>query len=452
MCRVICLIAVTTAALSACEIAGRLPAAEYEIIETLKIDEVPSWFPVGFCLLTDEPHQYVAYYNQQHQMVVAHRDTSESTWQRIELPSKVGWDSHNYVALAVDKSGCLHLSGNMHNVPLVYFRTRRPHDIRTFEKLQMTGKQEQRCTYPKFLMGDDDVLIFTFRSGSSGNGRRFYNRYDAVSRQWSRLFEEPLFEGEGERNAYPLGPVQGADGLFHVVWVWRETSDCATNHHLSYCRSRDLKKWETASGDPLQLPITLSDVKTWVDPIPVQGGIINGCQTLAFDAKERPMISYHKLDENGAMQIYIARFEDSRWRIQPITTWRKNITFSGRGAMPFIGIRIGELVRVQPGVLAISYRHRDYGSGHISLDDSTLKPLDKPITVIPEYPTQLLQPALQFDGISVRLAHDKNQLSDAQTKYVLRWETLPANHDRPRVPPLPPASTLELIKMRRVDK
>ena len=120
--------------------------------------------------------------------------------------------------------------------------------------------------------------------------------------------------------------------------------------------------------------------------------------------------------------------------------------------MPFIGIRIGELVRVQPGVLAISYRHRDYGSGHIFLDESTLRPTETTIELIPEYPRELRNPTMQFDGISVRLAHDNNQLDGAQTKYVLRWETLPANHDRPREPPLPPSSPLELIKMRRVDK
>lgn len=431
---------------------GQLSAEQYKITETLKVDNVPSWFPVGFCLLTHEPHQYVAYYNQRHQMVVAHRHTEESTWQKVELPSKVGWDSHNYISLAVDTSGRLHLSGNMHCVPLIYFRTRKPHDINTFEKLAMTGKQEQRCTYPRFLTDADGGLLFTYRSGGSGNGRRFYNRYDVLQQQWSRFFDSPLFEGEGERNAYPLGPVKGPDGRFHVVWVWRETPDCATNHHLSYCRSRDLKQWETASGKSLELPIKLRHSESWVDPIPVKGGIINGCQKLAFDAELRPMISYHKLDENGAMQIYIARFEGNQWRNRAVTNWEKNITFSGRGAMPFIGIRIGELVNVEPGVLAISYRHRDYGSGHVFVEESTLQPIDRTMKLIQEYPRHMHRPTLEFEGISVRLAQDVNRVSGAKTQYVLRWETLSANHDRPRQPPLPPASPLRLVKLERVGE
>ena len=120
--------------------------------------------------------------------------------------------------------------------------------------------------------------------------------------------------------------------------------------------------------------------------------------------------------------------------------------------MPFIGIRIGELVNVEPGVLAISYRHRDYGSGHLFVEKSTLQPIQRTLKLIQEYPRQLHRPTLEFKGISVRLAWDINRLSGAKTQYVLRWETLSANHDRPRQPPLPPASPLRLVKLERVGE
>src|SRR6056297_41142 len=104
-------------------------AATYRVADTLEIDTVPSWFPVGFCLLTHGQQQYVAYYNDQHEMVVACRKLEDRKWQQTVLPSKIGWDSHNYVTMAVDAAGYLHLSGNMHCVPLVYFRTEKPGDI-----------------------------------------------------------------------------------------------------------------------------------------------------------------------------------------------------------------------------------------------------------------------------------------------------------------------------------
>lgn len=434
--------------LAACQ-ADRLAAATYRIAETLDIDEVPSWFPVGFCLLTHDGRQYVAYYNQRHQMIVARRRLDEREWQQVELPSKVGWDSHNYVTMAVDSAGHIHVSGNMHCVPLIYFRTQERGDIATFERLAMTGQEEQRCTYPRFLNDADGRLLFTYRSGGSGNGRRFYNGYNVETKTWNRFLNTPLFEGEGKRNAYPHGPVKGPDGLFHVVWVWRDTPDCATNHHLSYARSRDLKHWETAAGKPVKTPLTLGQSELCVDPVPAAGGIINGCERLAFDADHRPIISYHKLDDNGHMQIYVARFQKTEWRRHPITAWDKNITFSGRGAMPFIGIRISGLRKVEPAMFSIEYRHRDYGSGRIVVNEETLQPLDRDVVAPSEYPKQLTKPTIASEGIRVRIAEDLAGENESNTKYVLRWETLGAHHDRPRQPPLPPASVLKLVTLER---
>ena len=292
-------------------------SSQYRLVETLEIDTVPSWFPVGFCLLTQDQHQLVAYYDKTHEMVVARRQLGAKQWQKTTLPSKVGWDSHNYITLAIDAKGIMHLAGNMHGVPLIYFRTERPGDISTFKRQAMTGQEERRCTYPRFLRDSNGTLLFTYRSGGSGNGRRFYNRYDVKTRTWSRFLNTPLFEGEGQRNAYPLGPSRGPDGLFHMIWVWRDTPDCATNHHLSYARSRDLKQWETAGGIPVPLPLTLGQPALCVDPIPSGGGIINGCARLVFDSGNRPVISYHKRDQNGHMQIYVARYEGGRWKRHP---------------------------------------------------------------------------------------------------------------------------------------
>ena len=47
----------------------------------------------------------------------------------VRLPSQVAWDSHNYITMTADRDGYLHLSGNMHVAPLVYFGTAKPYDI-----------------------------------------------------------------------------------------------------------------------------------------------------------------------------------------------------------------------------------------------------------------------------------------------------------------------------------
>ena len=429
---------------------GESLPAEYRIADTLKIDKVPSWFPVGFCLLTDQANQYAAYYNEAHRMIVARRRIPEREWQKIELPSKVGWDSHNYITMAIDTEGDIHLAGNMHCVPLIYFRTRKAGDITTFEKLTMTGKGEQRCTYPRFLQTPNDLLLFLYRSGGSGNGRRFYNRYDVRTKTWTRFLDTPLFEGEGKRNAYPMGPYRGPRSLFHFVWVWRDTPDCATNHHLSHARSRDLKHWETAGGQALKLPFTLDQTNTYVDAIPSGGGIINGCERLVFDMKDRPVVVYHKRDEHGHMQIYVARFQDGGWRRTAITSWDREIPFSGGGAMPFIGIRLGEVRRLESNHFSIDYRHRDYGSGRILLHGETLEPVEREVVVTREIPLTLLRPTITFDGMRVKIARDIGTSSATDRKYVLCWETIEAHYDRPRQSPLPSASVLKLVTLERI--
>ncbi len=420
------------------------------IEESLDIAEVPSGFPVRFCLLTHGNRQYVAYYDKERRMTVAARRLDSPEWQYQVLPTKIGWDSHNYVTMAVDDAGHLHVSGNMHAVPLIYFRTSKPHDITTLERIaSMTGRNEQRCTYPRFMRDADNRLIFHYRDGGSGNGNEIYNVYDLQTRTWKRMLDKPLTDGGGKMNAYALGPTHGPDGWFHMVWVWRDTPDCATNHHLSHARSKDLLNWESASGEKLNLPMTIDDQSAWVDPIPSGGGIINGCHNLVFDGEHRPVITYHKSDSNGHMQIYAARFEKGKWVIRQLTRWDKPIHFSGCGSMGFIGISISGLSRVEPGIFTMTYRHRDYGSGLLVIDEATLRPTEKTITPAKEYPEELERPRIDFEGITIRRANDIGSPEEEGVRYILQWETLGPNQDRPRDPPLPEPSLLRLHKLSR---
>lgn len=419
----------------------------WKIEQSWDIAEVPSDFPVEFCLLTAGKTQYVAYYDKLRRMTVASRRLDSNTWTYQVLPSKVGWDSHNYITMAVDNDGYLHVSGNMHGVPLIYFRMEKPGDISTLRKLSMTGKNEKRCTYPRFMRDADNRLIFRYRDGGSGSGSDIYNVYDLHTKTWTRLVDTPLTDGQGKMNSYSTVPVRGPDGLFHMIWVWRDTPDCATNHHLSYVRTRDMIHWESAFGDKIVLPITLSEKKLWIDPIPSGGGIINGAAKLFFDRDNRPVVNYHKSDKDGNMQIYVARPENDTWKHHQLTEWDKPIKFSGGSSMGFIGISISALSRVESGVLTMTYRHRDYGSGRLVIDEKTLQPLKKTITLVPDYPKQINQVQSDFEGMGIKRSQDIGDSGDVNMRYMLQWETLGSNRDRPRKPPLPSPSTLRLYKL-----
>jgi hypothetical protein len=437
------------AALAACVAASTLSAraepASATVEQVIEVAPVWSGHPVRFALLTHPPHQYVAFYDAERQMTVGSRRLDSDAWKLVRLPSRVGWDSHNYLTMALDDGGHLHLAGNMHCVPLVYFRTTAPHDVTTLRRVEaMVGRNERRCTYPRFLHNPEGELVFTYRDGSSGNGDQIWNVYDRGTTTWRRLLDEPLFSGRGKMNAYFVGPVQDGDGVYHVCWVWRDTPDCATNHDLCYARSRDLVEWQTSDGRPLDLPITIDNAEI-VDPVPAGGGMINGNTKVGFDTRGRPILSYHKFDAQGKTQLYNARREADGWTIYQTSDWDYRWAFQGGGTIRF-EIGLGPVTVEPGGSLIQAYRHAKHGSGRWKLDEKTLQPTG-PAPPRPRLPAQLRKLQSDRPGMGVRTASDLGESGEAGARYLLRWETLPSNRDRPRPGDPPPPSMLRLYKL-----
>ena len=419
-----------------------------------RIEVAPAWAgcPVGFSMLTCSNRQFLAFYGAERAMTLAQRDLSTNAWTFVELPSRLGWDSHNYVTLAVDEGGFLHVAGNMHAVPLVYFRSEKPLDIGTMAPVhRMTGEREKRVTYPRFMKGPDGALLFTYRDGGSGNGSTLWNRYDAASKTWSRLMAEPLFDGQGRMNAYPHGPVLGKDGYYHLTWVWRDTPACETCHDFSYIRSRDLIHWENAFGKPQALPIRLG-AEVVVDPVPVKGGLINPGQAIGFDTQGRAVLTYTKYDAAGNSQLMNARCEGGAWKRVQASEWTYRWEFSGGGSI------IGEIgvgpVEVEDGALVQGYSHAKLGGGRWRLDEVTLKPAGRAEPRV-QWPKELGRSEHPMPGMRVRSASDAaaDPASGASCDgfiYRACWESLQANRDRPQPGGIPPPSRLRVYKMRAV--
>jgi hypothetical protein len=261
---------------------GYLPGAE--VVENPAAD-VWSGARVGFDLLTEQNCQAIAYYAAAtRRMTVATRVLPNGRWRVRETVNVWnGWDSHNGITMAMDADGQLHVAGNFHRDPLAnrYFRTTKPCDATTLTAATMVGTQEASMTYPKFLRDplDANDLLFIYRDGRSGDGDYYVNRYDNVTRAWTRLSK--LLEGQPDDvGAYPqfeLGP----DGVYHVAFVWRDDSGAENNSNLSYVRSTDFRNWQTATGAALTLPLRrgadpTTDPKV-IDPVPGGGGLLNSC-------------------------------------------------------------------------------------------------------------------------------------------------------------------------------
>ena len=438
-------------------------ASEKPVIkEKIVIDKVWAGHPVAFFLGTKGPRQYVAYYNKDRRMIVGVRKLGEKKFKLFQMPSKLnrppnykrnesstilGWDSHNYITLKEDKDGYVHLAGNMHCNGLTYFRTAKPYDITSFKQVDsMVGKNEDKCTYPKFMDGPNGALIFHYRDGSSGNGNEIYNIYDSKNKTWKRLLDKPLADGKGLMNAYLNGPVKGPDGNYHVSWVWRDTYDCKTNHDLSYAVSKDLVNWQAAGNKNIKLPMTIDTKVVVVDPIPVDGGIINGTGKIGFDVNGKPVLTYHKFDKDGNTQIYAARFENGKWKIRQLTHWKYRWYFSGGGSIS-VEVKVGTVKPRKDGRLELYFYHKKFGSGTWLLDNDDFAIVGR-VLKPKQFPRALVKVESKFPGIGVRWGLDAGKPEEQKVKYLLRWETLGRNRDRPRTGPVPEPQDLILYKIK----
>ncbi|NIJ22432.1 hypothetical protein FHS95_004147 [Sphingomonas naasensis] len=384
------------------------------------VDRVWAGHDVPYALVVTVDRVYVGYYDAARQLSVASRLRGSAWWTYTKLPSWVGWDSHNSIAMAVDAAGQLHVTANMHNDPLVYFRTGTAGDVRTLARVpvMVDATAERSMTYPVFLKDAGGRLIFHYRDGGSGRGREIYNAFDGGA--WRRLTDAPLVDGEGKRSAYFVGPVAGADGWFHLAWVWRDTPDAATNHDLSYARSRDLLRWERSDGTPLPLPIRLGDAEV-IDPVPARGGMINNNTPIGFDAAGRPVIAFHKFDPEGNTQVFVARRTDKGWRVAQASDWPGfRWDFGGMGSLDF---RLRVAAPLAEGKRLVVPVVRDGKPIDLLLDGATL-------ARIGERPRVTLAKRLG-ERIAVPVGMQLNTLEDA-SGIAIAWPTLPANRDVPR--------------------
>jgi hypothetical protein len=246
-----------------------------------------------------------------------------------------------------------------------------------------------------------------------------------------------LLDGQGQRNAYAMSPVLGPDGRFHLVWMWRDSPDCSTNNSLSYARSPDMIHWERCDGTPLSLPITLKTGEV-IDAAPAKQGLINMTFNLGFDAGNRPVVVYHRYDAQGKSQAFAARptADAAKWKISQISDWDFRWDFSGGGSITAEVTLGAATLQTDKSLLVDFSTIHKVGAGRWRLDPETLRPLTTlppPASVLP---AALAAPQSMTPGLEVQTAVSR----DGGRRWVLRWETLPRNRDRPRDSAPPPAA------------
>ncbi len=426
--------------------------AQVKVLETIDVDSVTSDFPVNFSFLQQDDWQFVGYFNKDRNLTVASRQTNDPKWAYKILPTKVGWDSHNSIVMAIDRDNCLHISGNMHNDTLIYFKTEKPFQIASFQKVfpQVSVKDESSCTYPGFVKDANGQVIYFYRIGSSGKGNTINNVYDEAIKTFKRLTDKPLFDGMDDMSAYSGGTRLEADGFFHLTWVWRDTPDCETNHDLSYAKSKDLIHWETMAGEPVELPITPLKKQFTVDAIPAKGGIINGGWVLFFDDKKNPCFAFHKYDTGGISQLFIAKSDGKEWQIKQISNWNYRWAFSGPGSIES-EIKINSAKLNPDNTIKVAYWHTQKGHGEITVDNKTGTLIEDKTVQIPNdmYPVELLKPNSGIDSMSVKWQNGRIEKTNNKAFYALRWETMGKSRFYKKPEKLIPPTVMKLYKMAK---
>ena len=256
---------------------GAVGITEYTVPSA--VNGTYSWIHNSSQWITAHDH-FVVYVGANREVRIARRMYERAWLPSVNLQTATGSvftaavteDSHNVMAVALDNEGYIHVSGNMHAVPLLYMRSVRPYDMTEWTS-GMVGTEESNATYPKFIMSKTNQLYFWYRDGFSGDGNWVLNKYNAPAKTWSRV--AVVLQGSVENvNAYPLDvAVDRTSGRWHTIWTIRKDfSSQDENEHLYYAYTDDEGvTWKKTDGTPYALPITWASGEKIVD---LPGGAI----------------------------------------------------------------------------------------------------------------------------------------------------------------------------------
>ena len=415
-------------------------------------------------LVTAGSRQYLAYYDASRRLTLASRDTDQQRWKLTHFPVVTRWatGAHAMIGFAVDAGGILHLvpyRRDLAEAPdeppaVIYFRSARPHDPDSMERTHLVSPSEPAPHYPSFLKSPGGDLYLECRIGVSGDGDKVIYEYDPGTRSWRRLVK--LLDGEGRMSAYG-SPRLGPDGRWHCHWMWRDTSDAASNHTLCYMVSDDLREWRNAAGESIELPVKPGESRVVVDPAPAGGGLINPSQHLSFDSRNRPVISYHRYNSEGNSAFYNARFENGSWKRVAAWEWDFRWDFGGGGAVD-MEVRGGPVERLADGRLMQQLWSQRDGRRNLVLDEAGLAFIREaqPAKEGGEWNADAWRrahsrPEIDFPErpLTVTWLADRGMSPEPGTRYLVRWEHGPVNvGDRPVPEPWSPPAPLRVFKVR----
>jgi hypothetical protein len=289
-------------------------------------------------IVTHENTQFIAYFDSNSKAIIGKRTLDQNEFTLTDT-GITGWpsDAHNSICIMTDGDGYVHMVLGHHNSALAYYKSNAPLSTSFSAVTMLAGATYQNSvTYPEFYRLPSGDLLFVYRNGGSGDGYMVLNRYSTSAKTWSRVHDRLVYGTSGGVTQSPYWQMYlDAGGTLHLSWVFRRSSDVATNHDMYYAYSEDQgQTWKKKSdGLSYSMPITPNTAeKVWT--IPENSSLMNQTSMTADQAGNPYIATYWKDSAPGSKtQYYVIYHDGSNWNARQVSNRTHDFTLGGGGTL-----------------------------------------------------------------------------------------------------------------------
>lgn len=248
-------------------------------------------------------------------------------------------DAHDNPVMQIDRDGYIWIFSTAHGTgrPSFIHRSTQPYDISKFERVPATkivgGKQVpmDNFSYLQIYYSDQHGFtgLFTHYEKKGGRVISWMTSPDGVT--WSEWKDLSLLGVGQYQSSGNQGELIGSAFNYHPNRKVRGGLDFRTN--LYFLVTRDFgKTWETAGGQPMDLPLTEVSNPALVHDYDSEERNVY-VMDVNFDKKGRPVILYLTSKgplpgpEDGPRTWHTAYWTGKKWDIKPFTTSGNNYDF-----------------------------------------------------------------------------------------------------------------------------